>query len=101
MCGHALRSCVVVSQRTQCHHFIPFQSIPFRSMLTFHTPALVSARILALVGDSLDSADGWGAESTPDSFRRVVTSIRRQTDQADGHSSCTGVIVVKVIHYQS
>ena len=69
---HTLRSCVVIPQRTQCHHSIPFH-------LTFHsipccpsTQTLLSARILALVEDSLDSADGLSAEFTPDSFRRIV-----------------------------
>ena len=82
---------------------IPFHSIPFH--LTFHsvpcfpsTPTVVSAHMLALVQDSLDSADGLGVESTLDSFRRVVASIQRQADQADGHPDCSDVIAVKAIH---
>ena len=65
-----------------CGHPTAHPVLPVASRLTFpstprhdarsSTPALVSACILALVEDSLDSADGLGAGSTPDSFRRVV-----------------------------
>ena len=75
-------------------HFHSVSSTP-RHVARSFTPALVCARILAVVEDSLDSADGLGVEFTLDSFRRVVASIHHQ---AETQPNCTDVIVVKAIH---
>ena len=87
VCAHA----AILCGHLTAHPMSPF--IPFH--VTFHSiPCCPSTHI----EDSLDSADGLGVESTLDSLRRVVASIQRHADQADGYPGCTSVIVVKAIH---
>ena len=95
VCTGPQRSCVVMSVSPSPFCLI-FPSTP-RHVARSFTPALVCARILAVVEDSLDSADGLGVEFTLDSFRRVVASIPRKVE---AHPGCTDVIVVRVIHHR-